>query len=84
MGRFKANVFSALGYSQENWQVLRDDLLALAHTGVAIPGQPSVYGRKYEVSGILVGPSGRHGSFITVWLVPAGQDIAKFVTAFPG
>src|SRR6266513_208368 len=32
IGRFKATVFFALGYTPENWQRLRDDLLALART----------------------------------------------------
>ncbi len=83
VGRFKANVFTSLGYAQEDWQLLRDAILELARTGVASEGQPSLYGRKYEVSGILIGPSGRAGSFVTVWLVPVGQEVPRFITAIP-
>ena len=41
VGRFKAAVFSALGYHYEHWEVLRDDLLALVQVGEAVLGQPS-------------------------------------------
>ena len=83
IGRFKASVFSALGYTQENWQQLRDDLFRLAQTGIVSPGQPSSFGQTFEVGGNLVGPSGRTGPFITVWMVRNGEDIPRFVTAFP-
>ena len=58
-------------------------LLELARKGIALEGQPISYGRKYQVSGILIGPSGRTGSFVTIWLVPTGGDTPRFVTAFP-
>jgi hypothetical protein len=83
IGRFKATVFAALGYTQENWERLRDDLLAIARSGTASAAQSSQFGQKFEVGGILVGPSGRSGEFTTVWLVRAGEDFPKFVTAFP-
>lgn len=83
VGRFKANVFTALGYKQENWQLLRDAVLEHARMGIAKEGQLSLYGRKFEVSGILSGPSGRVASFVTVWIVPGGEDVPRFVTAIP-
>ena len=83
VGRFKATVFVALGYSQENWEVLRDDLLMIARIGSTAPGQPSRFGQKFEVSGTLVGPSGRSGEFTTVWLLRTGENVPRFVTAFP-
>ena len=32
VGRFKSVVFTSLGYTRENWPLLRDDLLMLART----------------------------------------------------
>ena len=84
VGRFKARVFLALGYTAEDWQVLQADLLALARTGEARPGQASVYGQKYEVSGILQGPNGRQATFTTAWIVASGESSPRFITAFPG
>ena len=83
VGRFKAAVFSALGYHYEHWEVLRDDLLALVQVGEAVLGQPSPFGRKFEVDGVLIGPSGRSAPFRTVWIVRAETEVPRFVTAFP-
>jgi hypothetical protein len=84
VGRFKAVVFQALGYTAERWEELRDDLLALARTTEAVPGQTSVFGQKYEVSGTLRGPNGREAKFTCVWLVPGEGGTPRFITAFPG
>ena len=83
IGRFKAVVFLALGYSQQEWETLRDDLLGLAKTGNAVPTEPSTYGQKYEVSGKLIGPNGRAGNFKTIWLVESGKSAPRFLTAYP-
>ncbi|WP_156373499.1 DUF6883 domain-containing protein [Pseudorhodoferax sp. Leaf267] len=84
VGRFKATVFLALGYRAEEWERLRDDLLALACETEAVPGQASAFGQKYEVSGSLHGPNVRVAKFICVWLVPIGGEAPRFITAFPG
>jgi hypothetical protein len=84
VGRFKAVVFQALGYKAEDWETLRNDLLALAQVQEAVPGQSSTFGQKYEVSGTLRGPNGREAKFTSVWLVTSGGEAPRFVTAFPG
>ena len=84
VGRFKAVVFHALGYKTEEWERLRDDLLALALSTEAVPGQTSAFGQKYEVSGTLRGPNGREAKFTCVWLVPVDGEAPRFITAFPG
>ena len=83
IGHFKAVVFNALGYTAENWMLLVDDLLALARSERAVPGQPSPYGVKYEVSGKLTGPNGRTAKFTTVWMLKTGEGTPRFVTATP-
>jgi hypothetical protein len=83
VGRFKAVFFIALGYSAENWEVLRDALLALAATYQATPGHVSPFGQKFEVRAILARSSGRRAQVVTVWMVPTGQNLAHFITAFP-
>lgn len=83
VGRFKAVVFFSLGYTTEDWVKLRDDILFLATSAEARPGQQNEYGQKYEVSGTLQGPNGRARSITTVWLVPVSDNRPKFITAFP-
>ena len=84
VGRFKAVVYRALGYKSEEWEKLRDDLLALARTTEAVPGQTSTFGQKYEVSGTLRGPNGREARLTCVWLVPVDGEAPRFITAFSG
>jgi hypothetical protein len=84
VGRFKAVVFQALGYKPDEWEKLRDDLLALVRTVEAIPGQTGPFGQKYELSGTLRGPNGREAKFTCVWLVPVDGEAPRFITAFPG
>ena len=84
IGRFKARFFTSLGYTSNDWQRLESDLRNIAASGDALLGQESPYGHKYEVRGSLIGRSGTTAEIVTVWIVLAGEDIPRFVTAFPG
>ncbi len=84
VGRFKAAFFARLGYSRADWQKLQQDILQIARTGTALERQASTFGRKYEVNGILRGPSGREALVTTVWIVKIGEDYPWLVTVYPG
>jgi hypothetical protein len=84
VSRFKAVFFHALGFSQQDWTLLRDALLDLARTGEVTPGQPSPFGQKFEIHATLQWPSGRTASVVTVWMAPNGLNLPHFITAFPG
>ena len=84
VGRFKAPFFASLGYTRANWRRLEEDLRDLAVSGDAELGKGSAYGQKYEIRGILTGPSGRSAGVLTVWIILFGGDAPQFVTAFPG
>jgi hypothetical protein len=84
VGRFKAAFFEALGYSAADWRQLDTDLRQLAATGELAVGERIRYGQKYEIRGILRGPSGRSAHVPTVWIVRRDEETLQFVTAFPG
>ncbi|MGH7858825.1 MAG: DUF6883 domain-containing protein [Candidatus Binatia bacterium] len=84
VGRFKAAFFESLGYSAGAWQRLEADVRALTVAGEATLGRRTKYGQKYEVRGTLQGPSSRSASVVTVWIVRWGEDVPRFVAAFPG
>ncbi len=84
IGRFKAVFFESLGYAQSDWTRLQAALLDLARTRDAVEGQASQFGQKYQVRGSLIGPSGRQADIVTVWVVLAGEDFPRLVTAYPG
>ncbi len=83
IGRFKARFFRSLGYTGDDWQQLATDLEGLAGSGDAVLGKATEFGQKYEVHGILRGPSGRKASVVTVWIVLTGDNVPRLVTAYP-
>jgi uncharacterized protein DUF6883 len=83
VGRFKAVFFSALGYSSENWQRLEADLRSQHLAQDAVAGKASRYGQTYEIRATLVGPSGRSAGVVSIWFLPAGEDVPRFATAYP-
>jgi hypothetical protein len=84
VGRFKAAFFGRLGYRSGDWQRLEADLRELLTTHEGTAGQETGYGRKYEVRGMLTGPSGKSADVVSIWIILSGEDVPHFVTAFPG
>jgi hypothetical protein len=82
IGRYKALFFRTLGYDQTSWQQLETDLLSFA----SLPAEPlesTEYGPKYAIIGPLTGLNGRVAEIVTVWIILAGTDVPRFVTAYP-
>ncbi len=84
VGRFKACVFTSVGYRRDAWQQLRDDLRALALTLDVTEAAPDVYGQRYVGTGDLMGPAGRSLPIVTVWLISSVGEPPRLVTAYPG
>jgi len=83
VGRFKAVFFRALGFNAAAWPDLRDAILTVAQTGAATELPPTLFGRRFEVRGTLVGPSGGAARIVTAWIVRSDEDFPRFVTAYP-
>ena len=84
VGRFKARFFFSLGYSREEWQALRTDLLRHAEENEAVATERNRYGQKYEIRGRIRGPSGKAAALVAVWILLRDEEFPRFVTAFPG
>jgi hypothetical protein len=84
VGRFKATFFARLGYSAENWAQLEADIRGQHLTRDATLSETTRYGRKYEIRARLRGPSGMTADLVSVWILPPGDDIPRFVTGYPG
>jgi hypothetical protein len=52
VGRFKARFFASLGYAPDQWELLRDDILAVGRSGSVCNQMTTNYGRMFEVDGI--------------------------------
>jgi hypothetical protein len=84
VGRFKAAFFGSIGFSRDDWQLLAERFQAIVASEDATPGDKSAFGTKYEVRGTIVGRTGRDAKVVTVWIILAGENAPRFVTAFPG
>lgn len=84
VGRFKAAFFARVGYSRDRWQTLQAEFQRLALSDDATTGAPSEFGRKFEVRATIEGPSGRRAVVVVVWIILKGEQVPRFVTAFPG
>ena len=83
VGRTKARFFATLGFTRTGWPVLRTVLLDLAVRGEAVMGPANAHGQKYEVRGIIQGPSGREAQILSVWITLYEEDFPRLVTAYP-
>lgn len=84
IGRFKAAFFQKLGYSAENWEAFEQHLREHILTPDVTKIEESRYGRKFIVEGPLAGPSGETVQIVSVWVILKGEDVPRFVTAYPG
>lgn len=83
VGRHKARVFEAMGFSGA-----RPDELAAALHRVAVEGsvsgrRRSELGDRYIVDGVITAPRGGSVRLRTVWVLHPGSERPDFVTAYP-
>ena len=82
-GGGKAEFFTAMGFRREEWQVLADSLRQVARDFPVTKSMTSPHGRKYIIDGVLPTPSGQRPIVRTVWIVDAGTETPRLVTAYP-
>lgn len=79
----KAAFFSNVGFSLEQWEILRTALLDHAAVHEVARLKHNMHGMKYIIDGKLSTPDGRNPQVRSVWIVENGQTVARFVTAYP-
>ena len=84
VGRLKAAFFQKLGYSTENWEIFEQQLRELVLSENVSKIENTHYGQKFIVGGQLGSPIGKKVQVITVWIILKGENVPKFVTAYPG
>lgn len=83
IGSAKARFFTQLGFNQSDWAVLQGELTRFASAEADL-GPTTEFGQKYVVAGSILGPAGRSAEVVVVWIVLAGEDFPRLVTAYPG
>lgn len=82
-GRHKAAFFIRFGFATENWQLLERALRQHAATHNVAREEQSPFGIRYVIEGPIEAPDGRRPMLRTVWFIDTGEDIPRFVTAYP-
>ena len=83
VGRTKARFFQSVGYQRANPSVLAAGLRTIARMGEVSDIVQTRHGTKYIVNGDLLTPSGSVVRIRTVWIVEAGSEKPRLVTAYP-
>ena len=83
VGRFKLKFFAGIGFGPDSWRRFIVALAELAEKGEARIAEEGEFGRKYSVSGGLVGPRGRTVSVVSIWICEPGSDKPRLVTVYP-
>ena len=83
VGRFKLKFFSGIGFGPDSWRPFIAALAELAEKGEARIAEEGEFGRKYSVSGLLMGPRGRAVNVVSVWIFEPGSDKPRLVTVYP-
>ena len=79
----KAAFFVALEFSRSDWETLANALRKLALTADVTESMETVHGKKYIVDGEIENPSGKSAWVRTIWIIDAGSDFPRLVTAYP-
>lgn len=82
-GGSKAVFFIQHGFSPVRPEELIAALLAHAMTADVVTSANTVHGTKYVLRGMLQARDGRTPWVQAIWIVNAGQDTPRFVTAYP-
>ena len=82
-GRSKAHYLVLLGYEQDHWERLAEDLRQQILPLDARHLEDSPWGSKYEILGVLRGPSGRTGGIRSIWVVRRRETRPRLVTLTP-
>lgn len=83
IGRAKAAFFAAFGFSAQAWGQMVGALRQHAGQHEVARVEASPFGTRYVIEGALIAPDGRSPVVRTVWFVEAGDDVPRFVTAYP-
>jgi len=83
VGRSKAKLFHAFGFSFDNSDLLKSELLSIAvnqEIAEIVEGQ---FGKKYIIDGKIHCPFGKQLQVRTIWIMEEENSAPRFVTAYP-
>jgi len=64
-------------------EAIREAILADLSVAQFQPQGQNAYGKRYQATVLITAPSGIAKRIQTIWIVRFGENIARFVTAYP-
>lgn len=83
IGKFKAKFFEQAGYTHKSWEILEKDIREQHLTQDAKEGPPTPFGKKYEITAPLKGPTATL-LITSIWIVLKGENVPRLITLIPG
>lgn len=79
----KSQYLALAGYSKQNWQKLKSDILTAVGLTESFEQIPNEWGSRFKVRSEWNGPSGKLVRVISIWQQDEGSDAIRFVTLYP-
>jgi hypothetical protein len=79
----KSEYLALAGYTLENWELLKRDILDAVEGAEVAEITPTGWGTRFKVKSEWNGLNGRLLRVITIWQQDEGADIVKFITLYP-
>lgn len=83
IGRYKANLFEAFGFTQDNFDLFKNTLLKIIEENEVKSIIETDYGIKYLIEGVINTPNIRELNLVSIWFIEKGEQISYFITAYP-
>ena len=79
----KAQEFRKRGYNESNVDTMISDLIGVARSRRVLEVEPTQYGTKYIINGVIQPPVGGDLLVLSVWQIDHGNSAPRLVSAYP-
>jgi len=82
-GRSKAAFFTRFGFSASEWRSLALALITHATNHAVVNVEPSPFGTRYVIEGVIHAPDGRSPEIRSIWFIEREDMKPRFVMVYP-
>lgn len=82
-GKTKAKYFSKYGFTEADVDTFKKALIQHSILRDFESEQTNAFGVKYKLTCKIQTPDNRNPCIVTVWIVEAGTDVPRLITAYP-
>jgi hypothetical protein len=83
VGKSKAKYLRSFGFNDVNVELLKQGLITIAQAEDVKEVISSPHGVKYVIDGSLQTPVRVFIKLRTIWIIDKGEDVPRFITAYP-